>query len=101
MKQDLSSNLSSRNTGLENKIQDLVSQKVQEQKDITKKTEERCNTVLLQMKSRMKDTQNEKNEIKRRFEREKKVLEATMQALTKELEKAKQEKKDLKKAEER
>lgn len=97
IKQDLSSNLSSRSTGLENKIQDLVSQKVQEQKEITKKTEEKCNTVVFQMKSRMKEMHNEKNEMKRKFEREKKVLEATTQALTRELEKVKQEKKDLKK----
>lgn len=97
IKQDLSSNLSSRSTGLENKIQDLVSQKVQEQKEITKKTEEKCNTVVFQMKSRMKEMHNEKNEMKRKFEREKKVLEATIQALTKELEKVRQEKKDLKK----
>lgn len=97
MKQDFSSNLSSRSAGLENKIQDLVSQKVQEQKDIAKKTEEKCNTVLLQMKNRMKEMQNERNEMKRKFEKEKKVLEATIQALTKELEKVKQEKKDLKK----
>ena len=97
MKEDFSSNLSSRSAGLENKIQDLVSQKVQEQKDIAKKTEERCNTVLLQTKTRMKEIQNERNAMKREFEKEKKVLEATIQALTKELEKVKQEKKDLKK----
>lgn len=97
MKEDFSSNLSSRSAGLENKIQDLVSQKVQEQKDIAKKTEEKCNTVLLQMKNRMKEMQSERNEMKRKFEKEKKVLEATIQALTKELEKVKQEKKDLKK----
>ena len=97
MKDDFSSNLSSRSAGLENKIQDLVSQKVQEQKDKAKKTEEKCNTVLLQMKNRMKEMQNERNEMKRKFEKEKKVLEATIQALTKELEKVKQEKKELKK----
>ena len=90
LKQDLSSNLSSRSAGLENKIQDLVSQKVQEQKEITKKVE-------VQMRNRLKEVQNEKNENKRKFDREKKVLEATIQALTKELEKVKQEKKDLKK----
>ena len=97
MKEDFSSNLSSRSAGLENKIQDLVSQKVQEQKDIAKKTEEKCNTALLQMKNRMKEMQSERNEMKRKFEKEKKVLEATIQALTKELEKVKQEKKELKK----
>ena len=90
MKQDLSSNLSSRSAGLENKIQDLVSQKVQEQKEITKKVE-------MQMRNRLKEVQNEKNENKRKFEREKQVLEATIQALTKELANVKQEKKDLKK----
>ena len=97
MKEDLSNNLSSRSAGLESKIQDLVSQKVQEQKDIAKKTEERCNTTLSHMKNRMKEMQNERNEMERKFQREKKVLEATIQALTKELEKAKNEKKDLKK----
>ena len=97
IKQDFSNNLSSRSTGLENKIQDLVSQKVQEQKDIAKKTEEKYNTALAQMKTRVKEMQSERNEMKRRFEREKNVLEATIQALTKELEKGKQEKKDLKK----
>ena len=97
MKEDFSTNLSSRSAGLENKIQDLVSQKVQEQKDITKKTEEKCNTALLQMKNRMKEMHSERNEMKRKFEKEKKVLEATIQALTKELEKVKQEKKDVKK----
>ena len=90
MKEDFSSNLSSRSTGLENKIQDLVSQKVQEQKEITKRVE-------VQMRNRMKEMQNEKNENKRKFEREKQVLEGTIQALTKELAKVKQEKKDLKK----
>ena len=97
MKEDFSSNLSSRSAGLENKIQDLVSQKVQEQKDIAKKTEEKCNTALLQMKNRMKEMQSERNEMKRKFDKENKVLEATIQALTKELEKVKQEKKELKK----
>ena len=90
LKQELSNDLSSRSAGLENKIQDLVSQKVQEQKEITK-------TIETQMRNRLKDIQNEKNENKRQFEREKKVLEATIQALTKELAKAKQEKKDFKK----
>lgn len=90
LKHDFSSNLSSRSAGLENKIQDLVSQKVQEQKEITKRVE-------LQMRSKLKEMQNEKNENKRKFEREKQVLEATIQALTKELAKVKQEKKDLKK----
>ena len=90
MKQDLSSNLFSRSAGLENKIQDLVSQKVQEQKEITKRVE-------VQMRNRMKEMQNEKNENKRKFEREKQVLEGTIQALTKELAKVKQEKKDIKK----
>ena len=90
MKQGFSSNLSSRSAGLENKIQDLVSQKVQEQKEITKRVE-------VQMRNRMKEMQNEKNENKRKFEREKQVLEGTIQALTKELAKVKQEKKDLKK----
>lgn len=90
MKEDFSSNLSSRSAGLENKIQDLVSQKVQEQKEITKRVE-------VQMRNRMKEMQNEKNENKQKFEREKQVLEGTIQALTKELAKVKQEKKDLKK----
>ena len=90
LKQELANDLSSRSAGLENKIQDLVSQKVHEQKEITK-------TVETQMRNRLKDIQNEKNENKRQFEREKKVLEATIQALTKELAKAKQEKKDFKK----
>lgn len=90
LKQELANDLSSRSAGLENKIQDLVSQKVHEQKEITK-------TVETQMRNRLKDIHNEKNENKRQFAREKKVLEATIQALTKELAKAKQEKKDFKK----
>lgn len=41
--------------------------------------------------------QSERNEMKRRFEREKNVLEVMIQVLMKEFEKGKQEKKDLKK----
>ena len=88
--QDFSNNLSSRSIELENKIEELVSQKVRKQKEITKRIE-------VQMRGKIKAIQGEKNENKKKFERENKVLEATIQALTKELAKAKQETKDLKK----
>ena len=88
--QDFSNNLSSRSIELENKIEELVSQKVRKQKEITKRIE-------VQMRGKIKAIQSEKNENKKKFERENKVLEATIQALTKELANVKQETKDLKK----
>ena len=88
--QDFSNNLSSRSIELENKIEELVSQKVRKQKEITKRIE-------VQMRGKIKAIHSEKNENKKKFERENKVLEATIQALTKELANVKQETKDLKK----
>ena len=88
--QDFANNLSSRSIELENKIEELVSQKVRKQKEITKRIE-------VQMRGKIKAIQSEKNETKKKFERENKVLEATIQALTKELANVKQETKDLKK----
>lgn len=93
MKEEFQKSLTSKSGVLENKLQELVADKVKAYKEQIKKLDDQ----LQDAKQRIKQFEKGEDERTKRLEREKKVLRATIQALSKELNKAKHERKELKK----
>lgn len=93
MKEELQKSLTSKSGVLGNKIQELIADKVRVYKEQMKKLE----VQLQEAKEKVYLFENGDDDRTKRLEREKKVLRVTIQALSKELNKAKQERKELKK----
>lgn len=93
MKEEFQKSLSSKSGVLENKLQELVADKVKVYKEQIKKLD----GLLQNSKEKLNQFEKGEDDRTKRLERERKVLRATIQALTKELNKAKQDRKELKK----